>query len=473
MFMHRILAVFVSLLLTCWGSVVSARNTDGVVDRSGRFVIPAKYERIRYLGHGIFQCYRMRKLSELPVSKNSKLRIYQPLAEPVQFCFIGADGHELPVPIPKSCTMTRVLAPEAEAYNIEHCKQLPATMLIVIRGSHGCGLINGQGKVLLEPKYKSIDGSPARVKAVTLADEQARIFDFSAPSSNRVRPRPPLTAAYERAILRVDRDQQSDQAIVYDFKGSQLFHIPATYHNIQALANGNYLACATTGKIDQLPPPLILDRSGHIIEKLKPGSRVVSANNAIACFVGSPIKTGHLLFYDLSGKLKNDIECCTDRPDFGFGMGVLARKFDFWNTGPHAVVEENGDWIFPFQAASFKVVEPDRIIKTVYQEHFDSEECRVIEGELGRQLRFLLKEYNLIGMPVKKLVGLIGPPTDADAREPDVLRYMLSGFGSPCGNASQHLEFRISDGKITGWRLYSFNSQAQWNEQNTKSFQWK
>ena len=44
-------------LMTLLPSPAVSHDLVGVIDRTGRFVIPAKYERILYFGHGIFQCF--------------------------------------------------------------------------------------------------------------------------------------------------------------------------------------------------------------------------------------------------------------------------------------------------------------------------------------------------------------------------------------------------------------------------------
>ncbi len=134
------------------------------------------------------------------------------------------------------------------------------------------------------------------------------------------------------------------------------------------------------------------------------------------------------------------------------------------------VLDIKGNWIFQPERSDFVVAESNRIIKTVYQEHFSVED-RKESGSLEGQLSFLLNDYNLIGMPKSQLVDLIGPLMEAGGFS--MCRYSTIGT---CGSSSISLQIEFENDRVKRWKLAgpgtSSPTSQSWNDKDVVCDYW-
>lgn len=114
------------------------------------------------------------------------------------------------------------------------------------------------------------------------------------------------------------------------------------------------------------------------------------------------------------------------------------------------VIGLNGETVIKPERASFRVTESDRIIKTTYKEHFDSNDCKQFAA-LGRNLSYLLQDYNLIGMSKKQLEDLVGPGQISKKDGTSV--YPLAQMHRSSYGQYDYAQFKYENDKLKSWKL--------------------
>ncbi len=128
-----------SIGLICSQSA-SAFDLVGVIDRTGKTIVPCEYSVVDYLGRGFFF------LGEINPSNPGGLTIKGSL--------VNHEGKEVPIKIPDGCTLSKVFLPEA--VKDEPAGDLPAQTIFEINSKSGFGLCKVSGEIVLEPKFQAI-----------------------------------------------------------------------------------------------------------------------------------------------------------------------------------------------------------------------------------------------------------------------------------------------------------------------------
>jgi hypothetical protein len=162
--------------------------------------------------------------------------------------------------------------------------------------------------------------------------------------------------------------------------------------------------------------------------------------------------------FDTAGKLIVPPKYYVTQSRYGLleiceGTIVPDRKF--------GLMDSQGNWLVPLEMAYFAVTEPDRVIKTVRNSHFDSEAWKDSSYNHVNDFAHFLKDYDLIGMSYERVRELLGRGQEVDG---GARYYLLSGS---CGNSWTGFDIDFEDRKVKRWRFsYAMNQHGDWVTQD-------
>jgi hypothetical protein len=484
--MQKILPLFLAAISIMFVGAAQTHDLQGLLDTSGKVIIPFRYQKIQYLDKGIYRCFssfhrrewRPRGASNVQSAKKSG-GYYNPYLETAEL--VDKNGQAIDIAPPAGCLITAVHVPR-ELLNPLIGRKAKPNVFFTIHGKDGYGLIDWTGKVVVPPEYDSIS---LRTAIYCKSWRSAIVSKKSNPTSEI-----PLETA-------IDENTGVDTQIKYSnpragyslvknddrtelfFNGKQLLELPPGYTNFELVKDSRVLAIQTLDSEAPLAPPIMMDRLGKELNKLPVRARVVKITESGLIVDQLPETTkgvpcgGRLHFLDFDGNVLKIIPIQTSPPDFKLGFAVLPGYTSDQHCD-HSGIREDGVVLMSPQFCDFEVTEKNRVIKTEFQSKFDSEECKADERSLGEQFQLFRKDYkNLIGMPRKKLEDLVGNPGSGNSNI--MSRYQLSGFGSFCGNAYSFVEFKFKNNVIVGWRCINNNDpidpdhEKPWLEKNEVS----
>lgn len=151
-------------------AAAQAKDMAGVIDMSGKVIIPLQYKDINSVGDWLFICegYKAPPGAVLPppaaapfsdIPKQEKLAfanfrggVYKPSCGTALF---DKNGKTISTKVPAGLVICDVHLPN----NYEHKDSnltLPPNALIKVAGKNGYGVIDGRGFIIVEPKYRNI-----------------------------------------------------------------------------------------------------------------------------------------------------------------------------------------------------------------------------------------------------------------------------------------------------------------------------
>lgn len=434
---------------------VFAFDKRGLVDAENKIIIPFKFKSITELTPGFFIC-KLKDAYDFRPPKNPG---------PEWTEIYDRNGHKIDILLPKNCEITS--AHLSHAKNISTYRDFIKhdAFMVICDNSRKSGLIDGTGKVILEPKYASVQLTPnpyngGEVEAVGAMKDGTRTIvplGFKSDRTDRKWPTAYGFGPVPDALLkkfprpcRVNRINDTRYLISHqidhsEFAGSQI--------------SGDDFRRLTA----ELPPPKVVDASGNRLATMPVHSQPwYFSKNGFSCIVnlgppGEPTAVSELFFADSNGKITNRVKA------LGIGGGweggeliVLAigdkPKTPSWDEHVvHGVIRKDGTWAIPPEYNNFVVVSPDRIVKTAFPSRFDSEDSKKDPAYLGENLWLLLKDHNVIGMSEKELLDVIGGKPEKHGFL-FVRSYALNpGFG--CGNGMSFIEFYGIYDHIVAWRI--------------------
>ncbi|MDR3612085.1 MAG: WG repeat-containing protein [Candidatus Obscuribacterales bacterium] len=471
----------------------------GLVDLQDKFVIPPIYEQISTVGPGVYKCFpKYKDLSEFKrnptkatsggarnQNQSSKESLSEHFGNPN---FLPSELRDrnnrlVHLAVPQNCSVTEVFVPQSlkqpTAENLQS-----ANVLYRIYGLNGCGLIDGSGKVILTPQFENsiiinnfensgFKGISANQKTGT--NRSTTNIKINIPSDVA----PPFKVKNEGYKLVRGAIATAPKELLY--RANLVCKIPSQYDQCDVLDDSHFLARVSGYQPGgKTPSPIVLDRAGNIAPQLPTNATFVQlTDHGFICV----IKTGDmktdwqngidLLFFDTSGRLLSTIHCNafsrfenklsvakTNKGKYGNKTWLYENE-----SVCKGVIDENGKWLIKPEFCGLKIAEPDRIIKKVFETHFNSQECKNEDSSLASQFDLLLNDYHLIGMTRNELDELIGVRNSNIMN--GILTRTISGFGSRCGNAHTYVQFRIDNNKVTGWRFSSLNrEESKWIDKN-------
>ncbi|HEY9754192.1 MAG TPA: WG repeat-containing protein, partial [Oculatellaceae cyanobacterium] len=269
--------------------------------------------------------------------------------------------------------------------------------------------------------------------------------------------------------------------------GKEVLSLPEAYNSLRAIGDDRFLMTNSQWSADMAPAVIVDSRGAVVHEFPKNATLKMETEDGFIFTTGTnnPTKDRDsgfdLLFMSKTGELRKTVRCnfLNEHTWFESGVavvgingqvpepvGALGWLDKYVPYGDKGIMDTQGNWLIAPSLAAYKVAEPDRFIKTVIvQSHFDSEQCKTVEGGLASQFELLKKQYRLIGMSKTQLVDLIGTPDSADelSGERDIISYELGRRDAGCANAHAYLQFKLKDGKILAWKIDNFGRPREWN----------
>jgi hypothetical protein len=168
----------------------------------------------------------------------------------------------------------------------------------------------------------------------------------------------------------------------------------------------------------------------------------------------------HDCLIDRSGKVVIPSAYYLGPPKFG----MLFSASGYRGARKDCVMDCSGKVLIPAQKAYFDIVEPDRIIKTVLDEKFNSDDWKNQDGWINRLDLFhqFLSEYNLIGMPYEKVQSLLGKGQELTNNVPaNAYRCSYSLVSGGCGNGCRGFFVEFEDRVVKRWCFASFGGESK------------
>lgn len=512
--------IFSSLLLVLMNvqttAPARAYPVCGLVDRSGKEIIPVKYHSLSNIGNGLFYVSRL-------WDKNPYLTSYDGFV-------VDSNGREINVNTPPGYTLSAVFLPN----NLEKNKELtalPSDAILQIHGPKGVGLADAQGKILVEAQYSEI-WQPIEGKFLVTDETKNEKYFFDPKSSKLTNTFNFRSIQSGKELLPVEvfgpefnqcgylkKDGTLAIAPIFaeaeDFAPNGLakvrLHIPdrpnspreqlAYIDKTGKVVSPHYLI-ASAFKGDHAAVALKMTKENKllwgIIDKSFKARPLPGYTELVAIdqdlFAGRPSQNAPLQAITADGTVKlifpAIVETVIDQDGY-FLCGIKTKdankkkfialdkngkvidenaNFSYFynfglrvvqaNPGKHGskshVEETNGKILIPDENATFSLLAPNTIYKIVDDEHFSQAAWRDPGTRNGiyrdRELAHLLKDYNLIGMTRAEIEKLLGTPDNIENGTKTNYYYSLQV--SFCGNAAFGLAFDFdANGKVESYYI--------------------
>lgn len=493
-----------------------AYHKCGLVDRSGREIVPTKYSNISDLGNNLFFVTRL-------WDKNPYRPSYDGFV-------VDSKGRELKLDIPPGYTLAAVYLPKTLAKG-EDLAALPGDTVLQIHGPDGVGLADMQGKILVDAKYSEIwQITDSKLFLTSETKSEKYFFDIKtnkltqAPDLNTIAAGSELMpiqvygAEYTQCgYLRKDGTvaikpifEEAEQ-----FAPNGLAKVRLHYPDLPSSPANRTAYIDKTGKIVS---PHYLIASGYlgdhaaVVLKSSPAGKLlwgiidqsfkarplpgytelfaidqnlfagrpsqnaplqaITAYGTVRFIFPANVKSvreqdGYFLCginaespskqkfiaIDKSGKLIDD----NANFNYYYNYGLRVVQANPGKDGSLSHVEEmNGKIVIPEERATYSLLSPNILYKIVYDDHF-SQAAWHDKGTRNsmyrdRELAHLLKYYNLIGMSRAEIENLLGAPDNIEKGVTTSYYYSLQT--SFCGNAAFGLEFDFdADGKVKSYYI--------------------
>lgn len=168
--MRKIAIAVVSLLTISTAS--EAKTMAGVIDLSGKVIIPFQYRSIRSVGNSLFLCEGYNSppgavlpkpsvvpLSGLQVKGNGVAQnAYKQVSSRNGTVLLDSSGKTVPVKLPAGVIICSIEIPN-KYQDLEHPTRLPRDTRVLVAGKNGYGLVDGNGVTIMEPTYAAISSA--------------------------------------------------------------------------------------------------------------------------------------------------------------------------------------------------------------------------------------------------------------------------------------------------------------------------
>lgn len=502
---HNLPSLLASVMFF-FGSGVSAFNKIGIIDCSGKTIIPCEYHRIEKLPNGFFFLEKMDKNHPLKYSYDGII--------------VDHDGKPVATKVPASCTLSNVYMPRT--YDTTGgSDKLPSGTILEIHNSMGFGLCRLNGEIILEPKFEAITDPIEEFFPISKGDRLTRttlLFMLNSKTGERhdtptdawidnpnngipirfktmrdgrtfcgymipcgkVVISPSFSSAEEfsdNGLALVSRtggcrefidknglsvSPKYDQAtqffenlaivgikekdiVLYGLINEKFELImQPKFHQMQRLSKNLYAA----QKVSDGPWEAI-NSSGEYLFSFPTGTtHIFPQQNTITCITRNlPTAKAKYIFLDNMGNVLSSNE--NSRPLF-FEFGLAARHGQSeWEL----IDKEERVTKIP-NVSYLKILSSERILKYVQDNRFNIAVWRN-PNPVGfgpcmnriEHLNALLKEFNLIGMPRTQLEQLLGPTESP--RNGASFYWISTGV---CGHSWTGIEIEFDHEKVNRWR---------------------
>lgn len=159
----------------------------------------------------------------------------------------------------------------------------------------------------------------------------------------------------------------------------------------------------------------------------------------------------HDCLFDTSGKVLIPPKYYLTEVKYGLVEAIHGAG----DQGKWAILDTRGNAQIAFTPSYLEVVAPNRIIKTIRTEEFNSDDWKENRGHPTSRFEMFAKfskQYDLIGMPLDKSRELLGKGDEIATTKPNVYRcryYLLTG---PCGNSWSGFDLEFDHRVLKRWR---------------------
>lgn len=273
---------------------VHARDMMGVIDQTGKEIIPCQYKKVKMIAPGFYLAYGFEDgpgvrqnwhglipLTTIPAPAKEALEKYNIWAPKILFDFYGK---QMKLPLPRNTVLSDIYISEAwrrRLFSADDMSQLrtnlPPDSLIEFLGPNGFGVCDLSGNVLVEPRYQSLSlgGCESGNVYVSTWNSTTKKFDkekipIAARFSNYRDVNPSkldelLSKQKARDGLLVFRDA-SGKFGYKDEKGSIV--IPAIYYDAQPFSEGMAPVRLNPWQGPEVGKHCFIDKTGKIISPI-------------------------------------------------------------------------------------------------------------------------------------------------------------------------------------------------------------
>ncbi|MBK8222995.1 MAG: WG repeat-containing protein [Candidatus Obscuribacter sp.] len=512
--------ILASFIATSTVTNANAYNTVGVIDCTGKTIVPCEYHRVEVLTNGFFFLEKMDKVNPLKVSYDGII--------------VDDDGKPISLNIPAGSTLSKVFLPD-KVSNTKNTHSLPEGTILEIHGSEGFGLCRVDGTLILEPKFDAI-GNPIQGHfPISGGNPNCRtMLMFMLNSNTGKRVNAPANAkikdtarilpipfemqrdgqstwgymnlsgnvAIEPTFARANEFSQNGLAMVTPTRSRKNAYIDRTgkivspiFDHADDFHDNTAIVETTTGKVSKkglinekfefvlAPDYTQLERlfentfaaqkndgdqwqaissTGKFLFSLPVHTKRVSLlTDGILCETQSPSdEVKRYVVIDRTGQTLRSSN--GDSPlHFKFGLAVLPterkKQPREWK-----LIDKDGRVLQTSSSAFLSVVSANRILKYVQHEHFvpaawqDPNPLGIGGFSRFDHFAYFLNDFNLIDMPRAQVEKMLG---SSERQIPGANFYWI-GYG-PCGNSWTAIEIEFDQNRVSRWREVWQSNETQ------------
>jgi len=465
-----------TLLLLSHCAAAQATDKIGIVDSSGKEIVPCQFADAKYLGRGLFFLREFQSAdSAVPATRG---RIYD------------HDGRQLPLSLPSLCSVEEVFLPAAFDKTSGIVQELPADAVLKIHGPKGFGLCRPSGAVIVEPKYIRIESLGEGFFAVSDANKVYRLslsFVLNSKTGARVKglPNSNLDTWCIGEVNSFSQDQsgKSRRLSGYMSRGGTVLIAPQ-FCEVREFSTDGLAAVTFHKRIGWY----YIDRKGKVVSRpfrlagdFQDGFAIVGVGSSPEVpfgLINNRFKfTVPPIYYNLERVCPNIYAARRNRdgqfiainaagnvlfkflPEVDNVVGIKNGLIECRGVLPGTsergtmLIARNGKIVSTekgfksiLNKPAIESVSSDRMIKRVQNDHFDPESFKQSLYGHARILALadFLHCYDVIGMTRKQIQTLLGESGDDYVLTKSVLCNSEDGM---------HLRFEYSDEKVSGWRM--------------------
>lgn len=348
---------------TCFavGVPMHARDMMGVIDQTGKEIIPCKYKRVQMIAPGFYMAigfedgpgarqewHGLIPMLDLAPAARGALQKHNIWLPKILFDY---NGKQVKVSIPKNTVLSDIHISEAWKYKLRNAGNtsevrttLPPDSLIEFLGPNGFGVCDVSGNVLIEPKYQvlSLGGCESGNVSVSTWNEAKKKFDqqkipisakftsFRDINSSRL----DELMAEQKVIegLLVYRDEAGKFGYK-DEKGNVV--IPAQYYQALPFSEGMAAVRLNPWQGPEVGKHCFIDKTGKIISPIYWRATGFHGKYACVTMKGEPRPIPHVMLPPAHLETTNPaaykarLEMLT-RMNTRNPMGLIDRKFNYF-----------------------------------------------------------------------------------------------------------------------------------------------
>lgn len=499
-----------AFLLSVISAIPSAQafpySKYGLVDKTGKEIVPCRYRRAEYLGHDIF-------LFEEPPSL---------AAESPGWLLCDRNGRKVDIKIPNDGNLVKLFFPKkGKGDDTKPDTRSNERALVQFHCKTGNGLCTLNGVPVVDPKYSYIEpydddqlllftGESETLSAsvfdlnllkVKTDISDIRLFPFDDfRSGNRlcgykrlsgeVAIKPVYKDAFKFssrgfAIVTLGENQhvyidQDNRRVSQVFSGirdcengfaivtvrtsegklrkgvinSQLkFVLEPTFEDVIHVYGNHFSVQERNNKYKTIVVPA--NTASKVLETLR--APVAGSSNVLVVSHASKSPSGNSVYSILREDGAPVVELEAESVWSAFGLVLLSQKVPGRRDRKFVIVDEGGIVNDGIIATRLEVVSPDRLLKAEDDTNWSAADWQRFPPMRPLLLGVLLRNYDLIGMRREEIHALLGKPDNSSLNE----TYSMT-WNAMCGNSIRNLQLEYQNDRLNRWRISRHGQEGGW-----------